>query len=246
MVEPYHGYIYVKKKDTNTIPVQITSPQSTIKLETEKQGPPYHIFNPEKYKDLLIEKQPIKYLPPELIPKEKSRKIFESFKSRSGKSKSGRSKSGTRKNRVKSYDYLKEKQKGFVFDKEQDRHSLNKYRFDINMPHRQQQLQENDLKPQVEKKILMMKPQIIPFEDTEIIPIKKSKTKKRSSSLEKLSLKIKKDKPEDVINSIDKSDKLYKEKFEKLKKAYIKKHNTLLTVFDGYQHIYDEYTKKQK
>ncbi len=197
MVEPYHGYIYVKKKDTNTIPIpkQITFPQSAIKLETEQQGPPYHIFNPEKYKDLLIEKQPIKYLPPELIPKEKSRKIFESIKSKNrsisrrisgrsqsqSKSKREKHKTITRRMRVRSYDYIKEKQKGVEFDKVPDRHSLNKYRFDFNMPQRQQhqQLQENDLKPPVEKKFLIMKPQIIPFEDTEIIPRKKSKTKKK-------------------------------------------------------------------
>ena len=38
----------------------------------------------------------------------------------------------------------------------------------------------------------------------------------------------------------------YKIKFNKLKKAYIKKHKTLMMVFDGYQHLYNEYSNQEK
>ncbi len=296
MVEPYHGYIYVKK-GTNTIPENIKPSLPNPNLEQIQQSPQQvpltsglpiltplgfpkpnleqkppeeikHIFNPEKYKDLLVEKPPIKYLPPEVIPRERytsesrKKKYYNDNQSRSR----GRNRSrdySQRRPRVRSYDYLKEKQKGDVFNKDLERHTLNKYRYDIDVSHKKlpkqpnlpiTKLEENDLKQYIEKKILMMKPYVIPVENPEIIEKQKSKKKtkiksktiKKSSSSGDLSVKIKKDKPEDVINSIDKSDKLYKEKFEKLKKAYIKKHKTLLKVFDGYQTIYDEYTKNKK
>ena len=42
------------------------------------------------------------------------------------------------------------------------------------------------------------------------------------------------------IEKIEKNDENYKIKFNELKKAYIKKHNLLIDVFNGYQKLYSK------
>ena len=100
MVEPYHGYKYVKKgQNINTpgySPILNTIPTPTQNIKPNQQVGPLpasglpilipanlgtgqpqlnkKIFNHDKYKDLLIEKPDIKYLPPEIIAKESIKK----------------------------------------------------------------------------------------------------------------------------------------------------------------------------
>ena len=256
MVEPYHGYKYVKKgQNINTIipsPIlnqsltnipNVNPNQSPSTLPTSGlpilipsglgTGQPQinqKIFNPDLYKDLLVEKPVIKYLPPEIIPKEsfKKSKSKSKYKSRS----KAKSKAKSKTKRIRSYDYQKEKVKGAFFDNDAEKQSLIKYKFDpknpqqeIQQPIRQpiQQIENVKRNPSelAEKKIMLMRPYIIPVENPE-------KSVKKKSSKKKISVKkIKKDSPQNVINNIDETDESYKIKFDKLKKAYVKKHKTL-------------------
>ena len=108
MVEPYHGYKYVKKgQNINTpgySPILNTIPTPTQNIKPNQQVGPLpasglpilipanlgtgqpqlnkKIFNHDKYKDLLIEKPDIKYLPPEIIAKESIKKYESKFRDR--------------------------------------------------------------------------------------------------------------------------------------------------------------------
>jgi len=51
---------------------------------------------------------------------------------------------------------------------------------------------------------------------------------------------------DDVLTKIEMSDLDYKKKFEKLKKVYIKQHDSLINVFDGYQKLYEKVKKEDQ
>ena len=288
MVEPYHGYKYVKKGvnninsisiTTNPIPTPTPNPQNTIKQPSLSPSPTSGLpvlipaglglgtgqpqinkkfFNQDKYRDLLVEKPVIKYLPPEIIPKESVKKSKSKVKSKLKSKSTHKSKSKSKPKRIRSYDYQKEKEKGAFFDKDVEKQSLLKYKFDpqnpnpnpnptptlnsnpeIQKPVQKKEQVKMDPSELAEKRIMMMKPYIIPVENPDKSSKKKISNKKKS--MKQMSKKLKKDDPQAIINNIDETDESYKIKFDKLKKAYIKKHKTLMTVFDGYQHLYDQY-----
>ena len=67
---------------------------------------------------------------------------------------------------------------------------------------------------------------------------KKLEKKSSKKSSKKLDQFVESDKIIKEIEKIEKNDENYKVKFDELKDAYIKKHNILINVFDGYQKLY--------
>ena len=170
--------------------------------------------------------------------------------------------------RFASFDAIKEAQKGNVFDK-LAKTSLEKYKINQNniennininiKPKPKPKIEvipkETEIKNKTLRKVSIKKEQeFVPKKNSadnkkylsEIEAIKKSlarlknieKDKKPSKKLSKKNKYF--EEPEKVIREIEKSDEIYKIKFDKLKYAYIKKHNTLIHIFNGYQNIYEK------
>ena len=166
--------------------------------------------------------------------------------------------------RFASFDAIKEAQKGNIFD-ELAKKSLEKYK--INQNNIENNIKpkpkievipketEQQNQPQILKKVSIKKEQhFIPNKNStdnkkylsEIEAIKKSlirlKNIERDKKPSRKSSKKHKpfEEPEKIIREIEKSDEIYKIKFDKLKYAYIKKHNTLIHIFNGYQNIYEK------
>jgi hypothetical protein len=317
MVEPYHGYLYFKKGEKPINPFNHQQNKSMKKLDTgllqnpqvpppsglpimtpnieigQQASPFIRKATPQDYGDLLLEKKPIIYIPPEIIPREvltkevheKSKKpnyFIQDNKKILGDEPGKKMFDEGQGKRFGSFNQIREKQKGEIFDQALKEHSLHKYKINLNQPivssKKKKEIYE-PIKPKpisiVEKKYILKKPEIIPFEKQSI---KKKSIKKvsrkpsikkvsrkpsikkvsrkpsikkvsRKPSVKKLSIKKKfsskkfKD-PKTEIQEIEKSDELYKLKFDKLKKAYIKKHKTLLQIFNGYQNMYDKVLKE--
>jgi hypothetical protein len=76
-------------------------------------------------------------------------------------------------------------------------------------------------------------------------PISKSKLIQKHETIIKKKSKSK-EKVNDVLSKIEMSDLDYKKKFEKLKKVYLKQHDSLVNVFDGYQKLYEKVKKEDQ
>jgi hypothetical protein len=273
---------------------------SGLPIITIPEEPPMFPANPnfklpnikiEDYKDIFEPKEEIKYIPPEIIPKEKIQpkqyvepdyeeipskqsvkpdeyvkpdyKIIEPKQYVKPDYKVIEPKQYVKpdykviepKQYVKPNEYVKPVSRKTISNKKQNFSSLNKYK--INIDNRNQQIIEI---PTQKKNISIVKefPVIneFPIKTPEIISrekyikpktIKKIKSKKKSIIKPKTITKIKSNpKLDDVLTKIEMSDLDYKKKFEKLKKVYIKQHDSLINVFDGYQKLYEKVKEEEQ
>lgn len=219
----------------------------------------------EDYKDIFEPKPEIKYILPEIIPKEKEeiqmKQIKPDFEENKPKYYNNQD---FEENQPKQYikpDFQEIKPKQYIKpDSRKPISSLDKYKINID----NRKLQPVEI-PNQKKNISIRKE--FPIKTPEIIPREKyikpkSNTKKKPKSIQKpiskpisklksiqkpsiqkpktIKKKQSKVKPklDDVLSKIEMSDLDYKKKFEKLKKVYLKQHDSLVNVFDGYQKLY--------
>ena len=71
----------------------------------------------------------------------------------------------------------------------------------------------------------------------------KVKTKKNKDKIAKINKNLIKN---DVLSSIEMSNSDYKDKFDELKKVYLKQHDSLVNVFNGYQKLYEKVLKEDE
>jgi hypothetical protein len=117
---------------------------------------------------------------------------------------------------------------------------------------------EKVVKPISKKKPISIKPKPIskkkpisikqkPLSKKKPISIKpKPISKKKPISIKQKPLSKKKSVADDILTKIESSDTDYKKKFEKLKKVYLKQHDSLVDVFDGYQKLYQKVVEKDE
>ena len=266
MFDKLHGIIRVKKENQQQ-PTQQVQPTQQGQQPTQ-QGQPIQqnvlpVITPPDLQPNIEDNykfeppKAIEYIPPEIIPKEKPQAQLQYEKPQAQYNNKQQGK------RFATFDAKKEALKGNVFD-ELAKKSLEKYK--INQNNIQNDINDN-IKPKIEvipketerlktlKKVSIKKEEeFVPKKNSadnkkylsEIAAIKKSLARLKNIEKEKKSSKksSKKHKsfvePEKVIKEIEKSDEIYKIKFDKLKYAYIKKHNTLIHIFNGYQNIYEK------
>lgn len=240
-------------------PQQTLPMTSGLPIITIPEEPPMFPANPnfklpnikvEDYKDIFEPKPEIKYIPPEIIPKEKEETQLKQIKP------------DFEENQPKQYikpdfqeikpkQYIKPDSRKPISNKKQNFSSLDKYK--INIDNRKLQTVEipNQKKNiSIRKEFPIKTPEIIPREKyikpksntkkkpkSIQIPISKPKSIKKTKTIKKKQSKVK-PKLDDVLSKIEMSDLDYKKKFEKLKKVYLKQHDSLVNVFDGYQKLY--------
>jgi hypothetical protein len=248
-----------KLQTPQTLPMTSGLPIITIPEEPQMfpANPNFKLPNikVEDYKDIFEPKPEIKYIPPEIIPKEKEeiqmKQIKPYFEENKPKYYNNQD---FEENQPKQYikpDFQEIKQKQYIKPDFQeikqkqyikpDFSSLDKYKINID----NRKLQTVEIPNQ--KKNISIRTEF-PIKTPEIISREKyikskSNTKKKSKSISKpksIKKKQSKVKPKlnDVLSKIEMSDLDYKKKFEKLKKVYLKQHDSLVNVFDGYQKLY--------
>jgi hypothetical protein len=241
-------------------PQQTLPMTSGLPIITIPEEPPMFPANPnfklpnikvEDYKDIFEPKPEIKYIPPEIIPKEKEENQPKQYIKPDFEENQPTQYIKPDFQEIKPKQYIKPDSKKPISNKKQNFSSLDKYK--INIDNRKLQTVEI---PNQKKNISIKKE--FPIKTPEIIPREKyikpkSNTKKKPKSIQnpiskpKSIQKVKtikkkqskvKPKLDDVLSKIEMSDLDYKKKFEKLKKVYLKQHDSLVNVFDGYQKLY--------
>jgi hypothetical protein len=142
--------------------------------------------------------------------------------------------------RFRPFELEKEQEKVGFFDKDIEKHSLQKYK--IGLQNKQPSIKNKKIKSEKkdsEKSFYIVRPEIISKEKS-----KKHKPKSISKPKKIASVKISKKsmnlmkKSNKILDNIENGKGDYESKFNKLKKAYVKQHDSLLDVFNGYQKLY--------
>jgi hypothetical protein len=246
---------------TPTLPVASGLPIITIPEEPPMfpANPNFKLpnFNIEDYKDILEPKQEIKYILPEIIPKEKESIQSKQYIKPDFEKKESRqyikqlSEKIPPKQYIKSSYYNKPISRKTSLNKKPNFSSLDKYKINIdNQKFKTVKVPEQKKYISIRKEFPIKTPEIIEREKyikskltIKKKPISKTKLIQKPKTIKK---KLKsKEIVNDALSKIEMSDLDYKKKFEKLKKVYLKQHDSLINVFDGYQKLYEK-VKEEK
>ena len=251
MFGPFHGLIRknIEPEDVKeeivieSKPITINSDtlptQSKKNVYTIVTAPKLPSFKAEDYKKLLIPTEPIKLIEPEIIPREKSSnkppQQEQPYFQKPDQQPFQRPQQPFQKpdqQRFRQFELQKEQDKGFIFDKDIEKHSLQKYKMGV------QNKKIKSEKKDSEKSFYIIRPEIISKEKSKKHKQKSSKSKKKASvKISKKSMNLMK-KSNKILDNIENGKGDYESKFNKLKKAYVKQHESLLDVFNGYQKLY--------
>jgi hypothetical protein len=314
MFDPFHGFRPVVTQ-VNPVKLEVPSNYGLNRLTERRvvETPPVNIlqpitpennneytYTPEDYGKLLIPREPIKFIQPEIIPREKPINFMadfqrfpreqEIFKPEIYNNLDNKPIEEVQNPRLAILDVKKEKEKGVEFDKDIKEHSLFRYKIDKDLGDMKLPVEKTFIKKSLKKsstrpsfkrtsvkkssrtpsiKFKILRPEIISKEKIKITSIKPSSKKpskkppvkkiSRNSSIKFAHVKrsyikspvskksiIQVKKLNKILTDIDRSEKDFKSKYEQLKNAYIKQHESLLDIFSGYQKLYSKEVKIKK
>jgi hypothetical protein len=209
---------------TQTPQLATTSGLPIINIDEKKIPQQNNTYRNEFFKELLESKKEIRYIQPEIIPKEtysQKKQYVPLSQKKEYVPLSEKKEYNIPFSEKKQYMSSQQKKTTKKSSSKKKMSSLDKYKISI-----------NNKKPHREKEYIVKTPKIIIIE-------KKSKSKTKTKT------KTKVKQPDDILSKIEMSDTDYKKKFDKLKKVYIKQHDSLINVFDGYQKLYEKTLKEE-